>query len=97
MNFPAYDDFEKALEQVEIRRGFARWRVYRALRPPVLDFAVPRRVAASNLALSLHMSRTIVTRELDWLTENGYFIEHGRDGRSVRLLRLAFALDTKAA
>jgi hypothetical protein len=68
-----------------------------ALQPPLLDFAVPRDIKAVWLARELGMGRRHVIKGLDWLIDHGYLIQHGRDPKGVRSLRLAYAIAPKQA
>jgi hypothetical protein len=38
------------------------------------------------------MGRRHVIKGLDWLIDHGYLIQHGRDPKGVRSLRLAYAI-----
>lgn len=91
MNFPAFEHFEKQVREAgdNIRRGFARWKVYRHLVEDVpLDFVDPTDVKATAVAAALHMSPRNVIAALDWLVEHGYLVAVGRKARRVRSLRL---------
>lgn len=85
--YPAYESFGR-----QIGRGFAAWRVYMALQPPRLDFAIPRDVKIGALSDELGMGRQHVRKALTELVSQGYLLEHGRDARRVRSLRLAYAV-----
>lgn len=91
MSYPAYEAFGK-----EIGPGYATWRVYMALQPPKLDFAVPKDIKTAALAQELRMGRQHVRNAITRLIALGYLIEHGRDTRGVRSLRLAYALSQAA-
>lgn len=95
MTYPAFDDFSKQIGH-EIRRGYAIWRVYMALQPPVLHFKQARDVKVDALVEELRMGRRQVIRALDWLEQQGYVEADGRDRRRVRSLTLSFARDPAA-
>lgn len=99
MSFPAYkqlDDSINATTGKNIRRGFARWRVYRYL-VKVLNFKRPVEVKAHAVASYLHMSPRNVIEALDWLAENRYLEEHGRGERRVRSLTLEYDINPEKA
>lgn len=89
LSYPAFSQFGK-----DIRCGFAAWRVYMALQPPVLDFVEAREVKVWYLRETLHMSPNSVVRSLNWLVECGYLIDAGRVSRGVRTFRLAYQVAT---
>ena len=85
--YPAYSAFAK-----DVDIGFARWRVYMALQPPVLDFMRPVDIKIGALARSIPLHRDKVRDALNWLTKAGYIVEHGRNSRGVRQLTIAYAV-----
>lgn len=92
MSYPAYEQLA-----LEIGRGFARWRVYMLHRPPRLDFMQPRDVKVWAVAAELQMSPRKVRDALDWLTQKGFFEEHGRSTHGVRSLTVAYAVKRENA
>lgn len=92
MSYPAFERFGK-----EIATGYAVWRVYMALQPPVLAFHAPKDIKAVWLSHELRMGRRHVIKALNWLGEHGYLIEHGRDHHGVRSLSLAYAVEQQSA
>lgn len=92
MSYPAYDAIGH-----EIGLGYARWRVYMALQPPTLDFVTPKDVKIAWLCAELRMSPRKAIDAVNWLTERGYLVAHGRGARGVRSLRLAYSVDRAAA
>lgn len=85
--FPAYTSIGK-----EIGLGFARWKVYMALQPPVLDFFAPTSIKTSWVEDQANVGHRQATDALAWLVERGYLVEHGRDARGTRSLTMAFAI-----
>ena len=98
MSFPALDHLNadiSALTGKQIRRGYARWRVYMFLKPPRLSFAEAREEKVETIRFALRMSPNAVVDALDWLTEKGYLVEHGRTGRGIRRLSLAWDIQPR--
>lgn len=93
MSFPAYQAIGK-----DIGLGFASWKVYmHFVNDGVLNHTRPVDVKLTALASTIPLSRRKVREAVDWLTERGYVVEHGRDAHGVRSLSLAWALETRHA
>lgn len=85
VSYPAFEAFSRVVDH---RRAVRR--VYQALQPPRLDFALARPVKTIGLAHELKLNPRDVRAALNRLIGDGYLIEHGRDRRGVRSLRLAY-------
>jgi hypothetical protein len=87
MSYPAALAFDDDPEVT-----YARWRVWRALKPPFLSHTTPRAVKVSVVQHRARVSTRSVVDALAWLERKGYVVVHGRDRRGTPSLSLAWAL-----
>lgn len=73
-------------------RTAARWAVYMAVQPPLLDFALPRPLKLEVICTEARVRWATASEVRAWLIKHGYLIEHGRDARGMPLVTLAWAL-----
>lgn len=78
--YPAYEAFGK-----DIRVGFARWKVYMAIQPPVLSFGKPREIKVEVVRRMARTSTRATIAALNWLEQAGYIEVHRRRPRLVTL------------
>jgi hypothetical protein len=73
-------------------RTYARWCVYMALQPPILEFGARKEMKVSVVRALSRVSTRSVVDALAWLESRGYIVVHGRDRRGTPSLSLAWAL-----
>jgi len=73
----------------------ARIQVFMALQPDralALDFVRPVDVKTEAVARAARVSKGAAVDALAWLVRHGYLVQHGRDGRGIRSVTLAYAV-----
>ena len=88
MSFPALTTFFDDPE-----RNYARWAVYMALQPPVLDFVTPREKKLEVVRHRARIGRRATIEALQWLTRRGYLLDHGHAPNSPRRYTIVYALE----
>lgn len=73
-------------------RTHARWAVYMAVQPPVLSHSLPRPLKLEVICSRAHVRWATASEVRAWLIKRGYLVEHGRDGRGMPLVTLAWAI-----
>lgn len=92
MTYPALQAFARDPGRTE-----ARWAVLMAVQPPLLDFAQPKPLKLEVICTRAHVRWATASEVRAWLIKQGYLVVHGRDGRGMPLVTLAWALPGEQA